>query len=151
MSEANNSGKLNDTVAIVIGCCLPHGVVLELGRAGDANYERYEMNGANSAHARRPDSKRIVAMAGTFGLTTVPKNFWDKWLKANKNAQLPFVKNGSLFAYEGIENARAHGETVRTVKTGLESLSPTADGRTPEGVEVDLQHLENGKRAAVAA
>lgn len=149
MSETNNTGKLSGTDAVVVGCNLPHGLVMEVGKAGDSNYARYVIAGANADHPNRPDKTRIVAMGGRFALTTIPADFWKKWYDKNKDKA--FVRNGSIFVHTSQADAIANGKDVGTVKTGLEGLNPNGDRHTPPGVEVDKKHLEDGRRAVQVA
>lgn len=112
-------GEQNSTETIVLGCKLPHGIILELpNRKG----KRYTLRGTNAA--------RIV---GGYGITPgIPKSFWDEWLTLNGDH--PAVRNGSVFPEKNVERAEAKAKEMRRVRTGLEPIDPL---KPPKGIVVD--------------
>lgn len=134
---ATMSDTLPGTASVVIACKLPHGLVMELGKVGDSNYRRFELAGANGA----PRAPRPAIVAGGYGLTTVPEDFWKAWYLKHKDRD--YVKNGAIFAQDSLENARAQGDEQAGVKTGFERLDPE---KPIKGVTIDRAHMEQGRR-----
>lgn len=71
-----------------IGCKLPHGLALEIGidKKGTPG-EGYQCVVLQGLIKARTGSK--------FGVTSVPKAVWDKWLA--KNTKLRYIVDGSVF------------------------------------------------------
>jgi hypothetical protein len=97
--------------------------------------KRVVLNGANSvqrATQRKGPLGEYPALAEyPFGLTTVDEDFWKKWLERHKD--FDFIKNGSIFVAKDDKAAKAMAEErVHDVKTGLEPLKPSVDGK-PSG------------------
>lgn len=139
---AGEPGKVNGTKMVVVGCKLPNGLILELGRPGEGAYTRVRLNGANSAQ-----------IIGGAGLTDVSEEFMTAWLK--KNAELSFVRQRLVFVGNDVTEASAVAIDRAQQKTGFERL-----GRKdmPKGVEVDEEHMKSSmadmariRRAATAA
>lgn len=139
---AGQPDKANGTVMVVVGCKLPHGIVLEAGRYGDPNYTRVRLNGSNSA--------RVV---GGYGLTDVSRDFWETWYKGHRN--LGFVRDGFVFVHGDEASAAAHAREQAGKRTGLEPLDPTRPDPRVKGivdrdgkplVEVDANHFQQGRR-----
>lgn len=96
----------------VVGCKLPNGLIVELGKPGTSSYKRITLQGANAS--------RIV---GGYGLTpNVDKDAMESWLK--QNAELAYVKNGSVFIQADTKSAEARAKEGRNEKTGLEPVNP---------------------------
>lgn len=139
LGAAGESDKANGTAMYTVGCKLPNGLYLELGKPGDDDYTRVRLEGSNGA--------RIV---GGFGLTPVSKAFWDKWVK--KNAKLEFVKKGMVFAMDTDASAVDFAKERAELKHGMEPLDPLkglANVKGPDGkplVEVDASHFAQGRQ-----
>jgi hypothetical protein len=138
---AGQPDKANGTAMVVIGCKLPNGLICEMGKYGDDNYERVVLNGANTAN-----------IVGGFGFTSVSKSFWDAWVK--KHQRMEFVKKGLVFQHNDEASARSHAKDLSGLRTGLERLDAskalpgTTDRNTGKPlVEVDTVHLQTGRRA----
>ena len=111
---------------VMIGCKLPHGIILEILKPGEglhpapqADAKRVELKGANSLR-RRADEPSMGILP--YAITPVDEAFWKEWLKANKD--LAFVKNGMVFEAKDVPTAKAMAQERTTgVKTGLEALA----------------------------
>ena len=137
--------KVNGTATVVIGCKLPNGLILEMGKVNDENYQRVILNGSNARRVLGPDA---VVIAG-YGLTTIAKDFWDAWRK--KNSKLKFVRDGHVFEHTTEASARDHAKDMAGLRTGLEPVDPLKPvlGRAPDGseikVEVDQEHFQRAR------
>lgn len=116
----------SDTV--IVGCKLPHGLVLELGYTLGANggqvtygkdYKKIRVNGTNHGYQDRTKGHTAGEIALTPG---VPKDFWDEWFKKNKD--LAFVREGLIFAQPNAASADAVKREREDLKTKLEPLDP---------------------------
>lgn len=109
---------------VIVGCKLPHGLVLELGYdpitgIRGENYKSVKINGANQF--KKPGDPHT---SEGLGLTTgVDKAFWDEWLK--RNGTLKYVAEGLVFAQPEIKSAEAAKRERETLKTGVEPLAQT--------------------------
>jgi hypothetical protein len=59
-----------------------------------------------------------------YGLTKVDREFWETWLKQNKDSDA--IQNGIIFAYEGLDGVegRAKENAKAGVLSGLEPINP---------------------------
>jgi hypothetical protein len=139
MSDPQNSegNKQTSAKTVTVGCKLPNGLILEMGKFGDEDYKAVVLKGANSA-----------VVHGGYGMTEgVDESFWAAWKK--KHARLSFVQKGLVFAVGDIASARDHAIDLSAVKTGLEPLDPLKKIVGPTGetlVEVDASHFAQAKR-----
>jgi hypothetical protein len=62
----------------------------------------------------------------------VPKDFWDEWVKKNKD--LAFVREGLIFAQPNAASAEAVKREREDLKTKLEPLDPRNTALVP-GIE----------------
>lgn len=118
--------KANSTKMVVVGCKLPNGIILELGKRNTEGHKSVRLRGSNTT--------RVI---GGFGLTDVSEDFMTAWLK--KNARLSFVKRGLIFIQGDQDRATAHALHHSELKTGLEPLTPKD---MPKKVEVDEEHFK---------
>lgn len=133
--------KANGTEMVVVGCKLPNGLICEMGKAGDDNYTRVVLKGAN-------DSQVI----GGFGLTPVSKAFWEAWRQ--KHQRLEFVRKGLVFMHKDTASAADHAKDSAQLRSGLEPLDPfkkTVNDKGEVLLEVDRDHFAQAQRAAVQA
>ena len=149
-------GNKNDCV--IVGCKLATGFWLELIPKSDPNDwrpapagPRIKLNGANSV----PSDSLIQVNARVFqyGRTVVPREFWERWLAANKERD--YVKGGFIFAEDKKADFNAHAREALPEKTGIEGLSPEGNdermkkdadinvpGHPETKVETDQEHLK---------
>lgn len=111
---------------VTVACKLPHGLHLDLPQGEDT--VRVTLNGSNSS--------RIVGMndktnAQRFGLTTVPKDFYETWLTMVGKTYAP-VKSGLIFAHKEARSAESYAMEHDEIKNGFEGAQPTAKGMKPE-------------------
>lgn len=140
---------------VIIGCKLPHGIVLEHitirpepadGRTVNFNPApagpRVVLNGSNSM--LRPG---LVMAQGEhlFGMTHVDRSFWEKWLEHNRGSGL--VQKGFVFEVPGEGSATKARDTAvemakerADLRTGLEALDPRTDDK---GKPVDPRMRKN--------
>lgn len=114
MSTNANETKLPEGSATtcVVGCKLPHGLILELRTKDGGEVVRYTIKGMNDA--------RIF---GGYGLTEgIPTDFMEAWLA--KNAKHPAVVNKSIFMHSSGRGAQARAKELRNERTGLEAIDP---------------------------
>lgn len=124
------------TEMINVGCKLPNGMLLELGKRGQEGHRQVMLNGANA---------QLIHTANGFGITAVPKDFAEAWFK--KHGWLACVKGGHVFMEAEKASAQARA-MEHTDPTGLEPLDPD---KAPPSIEVDPEHLRNVRRMSSAA
>jgi hypothetical protein len=112
---------------VQIGCKLPNGMILEMGKPGDEGYRRVILNGANAA---------LIKTANGYGITEVDAKFWKAWHP--KHRWLPALAKGLVFAVGDLASAQAAALERAGEKTGLEPLRPD---EAPRDIEVDTDHL----------
>lgn len=104
------------TTAVIIGCRLPHGVVLEHPK--DAS-KRITLKGIHASNV----------IGATHGTTVVPADFWEAWKAAN--AEFKPFKSGAIFAASNQNEAEAKAKDLKGKKTGLEPMDQNAMGVKP--------------------
>lgn len=122
---------------VLIGCKLPHGIVLKGSEGQDI-----KLNGVNTS-----------LVAGGFGITHVDDSEW-AYLSAIYEDFDPF-KSQAIFTYETakVADLKAIAAELSDVKTGFEGIDPTAPaaGLKPEaGVEKQLEAAERAPRPTKA-
>lgn len=138
-AAAGEPDKANGTAMVTVGCKLPNGLIMELGKVGDDDYQTVRLNGGNDAN-----------IIGGYGLTAVSKSFWDAWMK--RNHKLGFVKRAMVFVHGDIASARDHAQDNAGIRTGFEAIDPEKKILGVDGkplLETDMTHLNEG-RAQVA-
>lgn len=151
-----NAQKIEDktpegsATTCVVGCRLPHGLVLQLrmknGRPdARGTFEplgrRFTVKGANDS--------RIVGGAGF--TENVPTEFMVEWLK--QNAEHPAVVNRNIFMHTDGKSVEAVARETKGQTTGLEAIDPIESARKyglavdPESVAAyQRQKAENPER-----
>ena len=111
---AQGKNQQNSTSTVTIGCKLPHGLMLHVTEEGQQG-KSFRVKGTNSA-----------GIIGGFGITPgVPKDLWEAWLK--RHAQLDFVRNGLIFAYDKSADVQARAKEVGAeVSDGMAPIDPNA-------------------------
>lgn len=107
-----------------VTCKLPHGLVLRLYDMvpGDDGKKTPVIKGGEVVLAGANASQ----IYGGFGLTQVPTDFWEEWVRQNKS--LPALANGLLFAEPKRDRAIDRAEDQSDAKTGTEPLDPRKPG-----------------------
>ena len=99
---------------IIIGCRLPHGIVLENPK--DPRI-KVELKGLNS----------LLVIGSTFYANNVDADFWAEWKNFHK--EFPALKSGAIFEAQTEVDANAKAKELKEEKTGFEALPQTgADG-----------------------
>ncbi len=139
---------------VMIGCKLPHGLILELIPAPPADRtlqgfvpagKRVTIKGANSLRTER----RAQQGVHPFAITPVDKDFWEAWYAQHKDRD--FVKNGLVFVAKDEKDAQAMARERLPERTGLEGLNTDLknEPRMPKSsnpnttVEADREHLKS--------
>lgn len=112
-----------DLKEVLVGCKLPHGIILEVPHP-DGEIETVELNGLN----------KVLIVGSTFGATEVDAAFWEAWIL--KNAESDLVKSGSVFVAKDLRSLKAIGDENAKRETGFEPLDPN---KLPKG----LKSLDN--------
>ena len=111
---------------LLIGCKLPHGLVMELPPNPNkddfmkprAHGHRVTLNGAASLYNQR--QKKAVSTF-EYALTPVEKSFAEEWFK--RNSDRDFIKNGFVFIADKQDRAEGIAKERRDLATGLEPLN----------------------------
>lgn len=125
--------KANSTKMMTIGCKLPNGLIMELGKVGEEHYRQIRLKGTNDA-----------AIVGGYGLTQVSEEAWTTWYKKNKG--LKFVRDGFVFAHGTEADAKDHAKDNAAMRTGFEPLDPNKGLASAPGVEVDADHFKTARQ-----
>lgn len=132
---------------VLIGCKLPHGLIMEIPEPGDMLRprpvgKRVILKGANSLRTN-PN-----AAQGTFpyAVTSVDKEFWEAWLERHKDR--PFITNELVFVAKNEADAKSMGRERIGERTGMEALNLEIDGK---GKSVDPRLAALGRGAAHSA
>ena len=139
MVNATQDSRSNSTKICWIGCKLSNGITLELFEdvapvqsapgtisplmfKPPATKAKVTLKGANSV-------KNDLTLRGLsqpvypFGVTAVPKDFWDEWISQKDNKNFPFIKNGLVFALDRERDTVAEGRRREGERTGTEPLN----------------------------
>lgn len=101
---------------IVVGCKLPHGLVLHL----PGMEQTVTLRGLNAA--------KVI---GGYGLTRgVSEDFFDAWLAIHRDH--PAVRNGLIFKQSDASRATDQAKEQSGVKSGFEGIDPEKPGRLLE-------------------
>jgi hypothetical protein len=153
-----NSDKPDDAYGastIQVACKLPgNGVILRLHQWHEENV--IGMGGisrsvrvarpilTNQVHVRGyrghyhgPTGEPQFPIIGGYAITTVPRDFWEEWLK--QNVENPIVKTRLIWAHQEAESVRDFAREHEEVKNGREPIDPDAPNK-----------ILNGKSAAQA-
>lgn len=105
--------KSTSNAKVVIGCKLPHGLIIHVGDA------RHTLIGANTSD-----------LINGFGITRdVPKDLWDEWLRLHPKYEP--IKQGLIFVIaKGNEEKEVFAATAdrKSAPTGLEPIDPEKPG-----------------------
>lgn len=135
---------------VMVGCKMPSGIVLHLtddvkGPNGKARKRVREGSSVTlNGFAVKFGQQARHPIRGGFGLTLVPADFWEEWLKQNKATFPPYV-NGLVFAHKDEASAQLEAASrARDVRSGLEALpqKPGDDPRVPKALSPEDDQQE---------
>ena len=98
---------------VVIGCKLPHGLILD--HPLDPS-KKVELNGLN----------RTRIIGATYATTEVDGEFWEQWKTVHKD--FPALQSGAIFEAGNAAEAAAVAKELEGEKTGFEPMEQNADG-----------------------
>lgn len=102
---------------VIIGCRLPHGLVLKNPLAKNSSVTLAGLN-----------SSRIIG--ADYVTTEVDADFWAAWKLTYENSFGPFIK-GAIFEARSESEAASIAKEVRKEKTGFEPMAKEAAGVKP--------------------
>jgi len=101
---------------IIVGCKLPHGIILH---HPDNQAKTVELAGKNKA----------LIIGSDHATTEVDADFWDQWISAHKD--FAPVKSGAIFAAKNPASAASMAKEFKDRKTGFEPIKQNAHGVKP--------------------
>lgn len=105
---------------IIVGCKLPHGIILE--HPMDA-LQKIELKGINSTQI----------IGANYATTEVDADFWAQWEAVNK--EFPAIKAGSIFVAKNATEAAAIADDFKGRKTGFEPMRTDGKDERAAGVK----------------
>lgn len=103
---------------VVVGCKLPHGVILE-----------HPMDRTNKVELSGKNKSLIVG--ADYASTEVDADFWEQWSAVNK--EFPALKSGAIFVAKSAADAAVVARETLDRKTGFEAMDPKSHGVKPAG------------------
>lgn len=145
-------GKEEAVKTVTVACKLPNGLVLQLFEWIDVPQpgpggirmvkesvrvgQRYIVRGNRFAYGQIPDF-RITDNNNGYGLTQhIPRDFWDKWIEQNKDAD--YVKSKLIFAHARQVDTIAEAYENQKRKSGLEPIDPAKPPVRQVGTDEEL-------------
>ena len=123
------------TETIVVACKLPNGLRAEcVNASGELVFQTFNGNRLPLDDDGNVIPKHVLAGRGdgAYGLTRVPRDFWEQWAK--ENATYPPFAKGMIVAMDDEASATAVAIEMAGIKTGLEPASRDPKAM-PRGVE----------------
>ena len=136
----SSSKPATGTRVVNVFCKFPGGLILRAGAMREytmpsplgapirelrfVEMARHKVNGPAAPFGIQPRSPVIGGYAITKG---VPKDLWDAWYEANKDAD--YVRNRIIYAEEDESYGRDKAYEQRSVETGFEPLNQGKDKR----------------------
>lgn len=75
-------------------------------------------------------------IAGGYALTSIPRDFWEEWVKQNKDSDLLAQK--LVFAATTSDDARDMADEMEEIKSGMEALDPAHLPKTGiKGIKIE--------------
>lgn len=105
---------------VVIGCKLPHGLILD--HPLDPS-KKVEINGLN----------RSLIIGATYATTQVDAEFWEHWKTVHKD--FPALKSGAIFEAGTAAEAAAVAKELEGEKTGFEPMAQDGTDERAAGVK----------------
>ena len=136
---------------VSVGCRVPNGLVLTIGRRTTPEGNIIDMG--KSLPVAGPSRTMLTAEGSTIycghGITDIPKEFWDAWLKDNKDTAL--VKERYIFAQPKGESARAEAKELTGHNVGLEPYDPAKPAPGDAQIEKEFASKTPAFRQLVAS
>lgn len=148
---------------VYVGCKMPNGLILQNftveqvreavpGGFRDTPMSRrlpevYRINGVSLTHEQRMSGDVGYPIVHGAAITSgVPREFWERWLEANKRSEL--VTNHIVFAHKEESSVRAMAAEYAKQRTGLEPLDPDPEAiariiRPSRGMRLELLNERN--------
>jgi hypothetical protein len=101
---------------VVVGCKLPHGIIIE--HPMDTT-KTVEIKGKNKA----------LIVGADYATTEVDADFFEQWAAVNK--EFPAVKSGAIFVAKSAADVAAMAVEFKDRKTGFEAMDPKSHGVKP--------------------
>ena len=98
---------------VLIGCKLPHGLILDHPLDPD---KKVALNGKNKA----------LIIGADYGTTEVDGEFWETWSTVHKD--FPAVRSGAIFEARNATELVAVAKELEGEKTGFEAMPQEAQG-----------------------
>ena len=98
---------------VLIGCKLPHGLILD--HPLDVS-KKVELAGLNKA----------IIIGADCATTPVDGEFWETWKTVHKDH--PAIKSGAIFEARTTEEVKAKAKELKEEKTGFEAMPQEAMG-----------------------
>ena len=105
---------------VIVGCRLPHGIVLD--HPLDPS-KKIELAGLNKA----------LIIGADHATTEVDGEFWEQWKTVHKD--FPALKSGAIFEAKDAASAKAKAKELKDEKTGFEPMPQEAQGVKPADKE----------------
>lgn len=105
---------------VVIGCKLPHGLILELPTD---TAKTVKLNGRNKA----------LIVGADYATTDIDSDFWDMWFALNSD--FPAVKSGAIFVAKSAQDAAAMAKEFAERETGLEPMRTDGKDKRARGAK----------------
>ncbi|CAI3932158.1 hypothetical protein [Commensalibacter papalotli (ex Botero et al. 2024)] len=100
---------------VLVACKLPHGIYLDVGK------QRVKLNGV--MQSGRLEAPFFTAPAKSVGLTKVPRDFWEAWIKDHQEFEP--IKKGLIFASDKKKRLLDEADEKSEFKSGLERINPS--------------------------
>ena len=104
----------------IVGCKLPHGIVLE---APLDPSKSVELKGLNN----------VTIVGADYATTEVDADFMEQWVAANQD--FPALKSGAIFIAKNASDATAIGEEFKERETGFEPMRTDGKDKRAAGVK----------------
>lgn len=109
---------------VVIGCKLPHGIILQ--HPMDPS-KTVELNGRNKA----------VIIGADYATTEVGAEFWEHWEAAN--AEFAPLRSKAIFVAKNATEVAAIAKELKDETTGLEPMKQDGKDKRASGVKTDKE------------
>jgi hypothetical protein len=136
----------NTGTTITVACKIPNGVILRLGRKVERT-EPVVMTGGVRVVTEWQPTGHTIELKGprrfpgqsreqetaAFLNHGIDADAWECWLA--DNLESPMILNKQIFAHVKADHAAGMAADYKDIRSGLESLDPQRDPRTPRNIE----------------